>query len=539
MKNVNDELTESSNEGDNNQKIFSITPDFDLNKLSIDASNNKEPEKKRNQNIENFKTPMRKEVEKNAELNIILNGIEELDFQEIKYANEFFRLNNKLKNAPDYEKESIKEEIKNMPVDLEEEIVIIIEYLLLKSEENGFSLGYYNGQIFIFNGKYWKRIGYEPLILEFLVMISEKSGLPPYLVRQNQVKTKMFEQFISTCSLPEISNDESEIKINFNNGTFIFMNGESFLQEFRKDDYLFYCLKFDYEPNAKAELWQTFLDRVLPDPLCQSVLLEFIGYIFLKLPLSKGLILLGSGANGKSVVNSVVEKIVSPENMCGFTLQKLCDSNGYTRAVLVGKLVNYSDEIGNGKYDRDMWKKLISGGQIEARLPYQRPFMLNCTCRFIFNANTLPLAESTHGFFRRMIIIPFNVTISEEEQDIELADKICSTNLPGIFNLVLEGMIRLVKNKRFTQSPIIDSAINKYKKESDSVSMFIEDEHWIISTENSYRLKEFYQLYKEYCTDNGYHLCSSRTFSDRLKSLGFKVLPGTNHYYYVWCIKKI
>lgn len=538
MKKENYELKESSNEEDNNPKMFSITPGLDLNKIPYDVSDPIKREHEEKQVIEVFKTPMRREVEKSLNLQMILENIKPIDYREVKFGDDYMVLKNQYENAHGDDKKSLLDKIMNMKVELDEQIVILTEHLLLKSEEKCLSLGFYNGQFYLFNGKYWKSLESDPLKLEFLGMVSEKSGLPPYIVRQKQVKNKLLDQFISTCSLPDVSHNVNEIKINFNNGTFIFANGKGSLHEYRKDDYLFYCLGFDYDPNAKAEVWQKFLDRVLPDPLCQDVLMEFIGYIFLKLNLAKGLILLGTGANGKSVINTIVEKIVGSENMCGYTLPKLCDSNGYTRAVLSNKMVNFSDEIGKGKYDHDTWKKLVSGGHIEARLPYGIPFMLENNCKFIFNANILPIAEGTHGFFRRMIIIPFNVTISEEEQDIELADKICSTDLPGIFNLVLEGMMRLVTKKRFTQSTIIDSMVSKYKKESDSVSLFIEDEQWIVSTENSRLLKDFYSLYRQYCNENGSFPLSNRKFSERLKLLGFKVLPGANHYTHVWCQKK-
>ena len=301
---------------------------------------------------------------------------------------------------------------------------------------------------------------------------------------------------------------------------------------------LFYCLNFDYEPNAKANLWRNFLDRVVPDTSCQSVLHEFIGYIFLNISLSKALILLGSGANGKSVVNTIVTKIVGEKNICGYSLQSLCDSKGYTRAVLEGKLVNYCDEIGNGKYDQDKWKKLVSGGSIEARLPFKEPFMFNNKCKFIFNANTLPIAESTHGFFRRMIIIPFDITIPEKEQDIDLADKICQSDLPGIFNIVLEKMQLLMDKKRFSKSDIIDKALDKYKTESNSVEMFIKDDLWIRSSVKHLSLKEFHALYRQYCIDNGYHAFSNKKFSNHLRKMGFEVIPGANGYFVVYCKKR-
>jgi putative DNA primase/helicase len=53
----------------------------------------------------------------------------------------------------------------------------------------------------------------------------------------------------------------------------------------------------------------------------------------------------------------------------------------------------------------------------------------------IFNANELPRdEEQTNAFFRRFIIVPFDVTIPAEEQDRKLHRKIIDGELAGAFN---------------------------------------------------------------------------------------------------------
>jgi putative DNA primase/helicase len=45
---------------------------------------------------------------------------------------------------------------------------------------------------------------------------------------------------------------------------------------------------------------------------------------------------------------------------------------GYFRAKLANKLVNYASEI-NGKLEASIFKQLVSGEPVEARLPYGQP----------------------------------------------------------------------------------------------------------------------------------------------------------------------
>lgn len=94
---------------------------------------------------------------------------------------------------------------------------------------------------------------------------------------------------------------DGQTLINLHNGTFEITAEYQMLREYRAEDFLRYCLDFDYDPQATAPMFKKFLDRVLPDKDCQAVLSEYMGYIFSKgLKLEKVLLLTGTGANGKS-----------------------------------------------------------------------------------------------------------------------------------------------------------------------------------------------------------------------------------------------
>src|SRR5690606_17922094 len=149
---------------------------------------------------------------------------------------------------------------------------------------------------------------------------------------------------------------------------------------------------------------------------------EFLGYVFIKhgskrLKEEKALILYGNGANGKSVFFEVVSALLGTENTSNFSLESLTETNSYNRAMIANKLVNYGSEI-NGKLESSFFKQLVSGEPIEARLPYGQPFTMKQYAKLIFNCNELPKdVEHTNAYFRRFLIIPFDVTIPPQEQD--------------------------------------------------------------------------------------------------------------------------
>lgn len=103
------------------------------------------------------------------------------------------------------------------------------------------------------------------------------------------------------------------------------------------------------------------------------MLAEFIAYSLTSLKLEKVLLLLGSGANGKSVIFEIVQALLGEDNVSNSSLLQLREP--HYRAMLANKLLNYASEIST-RLDADIFKKLASGEPCEARLPYEKPFML-------------------------------------------------------------------------------------------------------------------------------------------------------------------
>jgi putative DNA primase/helicase len=173
------------------------------------------------------------------------------------------------------------------------------------------------------------------------------------------------------------------------------------------------------------------------------------------------------------------------------SLQNLTKYDGYQRAELANKLLNYASEI-NGKLEAAIFKQLASGEPVEARQIYGKPFTMRDYGRLMFNCNELPKeVESTNAFFRRFIIIPFDQVISEEEQDTELTKKIVASELSGVFNWLLAGLRRIISQKAFTRSATIRNQVDTFRKNADSVALFIEDEGYTASINKSVFLKRY------------------------------------------------
>jgi putative DNA primase/helicase len=397
-------------------------------------------------------------------------------------------------------------------------LILCVEQLLKIAKLNNWGLCKKNGCIYLYNGCFWSPIDRESFEY-FLGGVSLKMGVEKFKAKIHTFKDELFKQFMADSYLPSPESKQKDVLINLENGTFKITPRERNLKGFDRNDFLTHQLPFEYDPNAQAPLFEQYLNEVLPDIEKQRVFSEYCGYIFVKpsvLKLEKLLILYGTGANGKSVFFEILNALLGANNISNYSLQSLTNDNGYFRAKIGNKLVNYASEI-NGKLETDVFKQMASGEPLEARLPYRDPFILKEYAKLIFNCNDLPRnVEHTNAFFRRFLIIGFDVTIPEEKQDKDLANKIIENELAGVFNWMLKGLDRILKQRNFSTCKAVSDARSNYEKESDSVKMFIEEHEYEKSKVHT-RISVMYEAYKNFCYDDGFKPVNKSNFIKRLR----------------------
>jgi putative DNA primase/helicase len=442
-----------------------------------------------------------KSIKHSEILNFLLDQIKEVDFRELA---------------------ELKAEKDN--VGKKHFLICSIEQILETAQINNWGICKNLNFVYLYNGEYWHLIDNSEL-QEFLGKASEKMGVDKFDARHYQFREQLYKQFLAVANLPKPNQECDTVLINLKNGTFEISPHKQFLRSPKKQDFITYQLPFEYNPYAKAPIFFNYLSVVQPDTKRQNILAEYLAYIFIKtsfLKLEKTLLLYGSGANGKSVFFEIVNAILGTENISCFSLQNLTNEKGYHRATLSNKLLNYASEI-NGKLETSIFKQLVSGEPVEARLPYGDPFTIINYAKLIFNCNELPKdVEQTNAFYRRFLIVPFDTIIPENEQDKELSKKIISNELSGVFNWILEGLNRLLSQKNFTQSEVVNKQLEEYKKQTDSVLTFLDDECYEKSSDKHILFQELYKIYLAYCCESNYRACSKGTFSKRLQNAGFE-----------------
>jgi putative DNA primase/helicase len=403
-------------------------------------------------------------------------------------------------------------------------IVGAIMELLRLSQELAIGIKLSEESVFIYNGMYWERIEKE-IFIKFLSSFSLKIGISTTEAFHYQFIEELFIQFKSIFFDINIFNTQYDVKVNLQNGTCVFSANGIELKSFNENDNLKYILPFEYNANAECPKFDSYLKFVLPDSESRDSLAEFIGYSLVDngtLKLEKVAILIGGGANGKSVFFDIISALLGKDNISHYSLKNLTEERGIYRIGIQGKLLNYSSELGK-HLETTIFKQLASGEPVDARSLYKSPVTIVNYARLMFNTNEMPSdIEFNDGFMRRLMIIKFGVTIPDSMRDPNLSKSIIDTELSGVFNWALKGLERILSNKGFTKTQALIKELDNFKSSSDSVRQFIEEESFEKCLDNPLTLKTIYKSYRDYCFEYGYKPVSVRKFADRVRNAGFE-----------------
>lgn len=285
-----------------------------------------------------------------------------------------------------------------------------------------------------------------------------------------------------------------------------------------------------HDHEARAPRFEQFLDEIFQgDPDKDEkirVVHEMLGYSLMATSrFEKFFLLIGSGANGKSVLMAVVAMLVGTKNVAAVQPSKF--DNTFQRAHLHGKLVNLVTEVAEGAViDDASLKAIVSGEMTTAEHKFMAPFEFTPFATCWFGTNHRPhTRDFTEGFFRRAIVLEFNRTFAEGDQDKNLKDKLAE-ELPGILNLALQGIDRVQRSGQFTAPPSVKDAVDAWRKDVDQVAQFVDE----VCTKKPGHLEssaDMFVDYLEWAKLNGHQKTVKRiTFTQRLERLGASLQRG-------------
>lgn len=276
------------------------------------------------------------------------------------------------------------------------------------------------------------------------------------------------------------------------------------------------------EINMETPVFNKFVTDVMvdeklrPDIELQTVLQEMFGFYFYnELEPKAVFFLVGSGANGKSIILKTISEIIGQDFINAKSIQTLT-TRLFSTSSMAGKKVNICNEEESKYLKGDRFKAIVSGETIEGERKFGDAYDFTPTIKLLFATNNQPSFDGIdHGLRRRLRILPCYRKFSEEEQDKKMWDKI-KKEIPGIIKYSIEGAKRLRAQRHiFSKSKSMDKTMIEFENNVSGALMFIR-ENFEESRENFIAMSMLYQEYKEWCDRNGRKYLSANNFGKDL-----------------------
>lgn len=273
-----------------------------------------------------------------------------------------------------------------------------------------------------------------------------------------------------------------------------------------------------YEPGATCPAVDRFISEVV-EQNDRSILYEIPAWCLTPHSgIQRLVILLGEGANGKTVYLEMLRHFLGRQNCSAYSLQSLT-TNRFTVAGLFGKLANISPELPSTALRQAGPLKTLTGmDTVEAEKKFKDSFNFVNTAKMIFAANTPPeINEDTMAVWRRFVVVDFPYSFIGKRADRNLLQKLTTDQeMSGLLNKALDGLVRLKRNGDFTYARSIEDTRDKYMLASNPAQAFIET-RCEFSSWATIAKKELYEAFMAFCAENKLPGMSNRGFGHKIK----------------------
>lgn len=238
-----------------------------------------------------------------------------------------------------------------------------------------------------------------------------------------------------------------------------------------------YCARVEYNKEATAPTYETMMGSYgLPADQVR-VLHQFSGLCLTgDIKQQKMLVLLGRPGCGKSTVVEIWRKVLG--NLAIVKSLTTFSNEGAVRFIggqLAGKTMIHFDEADVKRAELGAHiSNLVTGDiiDVERKMVNVDNVIVKNRLKCVLSANKLPPGQD--GIFRRMILIKFETSFTDEMRaDRSLPDKL-EAEMSGILNRMLDGLADLRKMGTFTDIAGHDDLIEEYKAESDIMAEFLD-----------------------------------------------------------------
>lgn len=244
--------------------------------------------------------------------------------------------------------------------------------------------------------------------------------------------------------------------INFTNG---YLDTDLRLQPHSKENGLIYELPYNYQPDVpEPKMFLRFLESIWPDdPEMIDLMQESLAVTMFGITpkFQRCFLMYGVAHSGKSVMMDILGSLFPSEAQCA--LPPHMWSERFMRGQLDGPVLNLAGELPEvTDISSQIFKQAVNGEQLTGEHKNKDPFQFRPVAAHWFASNHLPRTKDTSaGFTRRWLIMPFLHAVPESDRNMYLADDIIANEREAIVAWAVRAIERVMKRGHLLVPPTV------------------------------------------------------------------------------------
>jgi putative DNA primase/helicase len=293
--------------------------------------------------------------------------------------------------------------------------------------------------------------------------------------------------------------------------------------------------------GGDCPMWKSFLVRVTgEDEELQGFLKRMCGYALTGSTREQALFFLwGSGKNGKSTFINTISGILGDYATTAPMETFIASNRDHHPTDLAGlqgaRLVTSIETEKGRRWAESKLKNITGGDPISARFMRQDFFQFVPKFKLVIAGNYKPgLNTVDEAMRRRLNLVPFTVTIPEEERVLDF-DKKLEAEWPGILSWMIDGCLEWQRGGLKPPNSV-RAATEEYLEGEDILGQWINEQCVRGESCEAYS-NPLFTNWKNWCDQNQEWAGSHKEFSQMLENKGFhkKHLHSGNKFFGITC----
>lgn len=282
-----------------------------------------------------------------------------------------------------------------------------------------------------------------------------------------------------------------------------------------------------FDPEARCPRWEQFMSEIFGgDSKLMAYIHKAVGYSLTGSTKEQVIFLCwGTGANGKSTFLDVTRHVLGDSGYAynlpfsAFEIKARSVINNDIAPLQHKRFVTALETNDQVELNEARIKALTGCDPITARFLYHENFTFTPVAKFWLAFNHKPtVRDDSHGFWRRVRLIPFTQEFSGENRDENLVDTL-KAEAPGILNWAIEGCLKW-QAEGLKVPEVIAVASEAYREESDPLKEFLEDCCEPIAGA-SVSVGNLRHAYTKWCESTGNQPLDPRPLNVKMEARGF------------------